>query len=201
MEKIPSWVTSDMLTALGFTGSAITCASLASAHYVSRYYLLFSILGLFINWFGDSLDGRLAFYRNKPRKWYGFTLDLIVDWLGTVLIGLGFVIYMDSFWKLAGYGFVAFYGWSMIIAIDRYKITGKYSIDSGLFGPTEVRIFIGTLIILETFLPGSLKVTSLCACVALFVFNIIDTKKLLRIADLRDHQERLEKEAADKNIN
>ena len=75
-----------------FVGSLITCGSFVAAHYFGISYLLFSLLGLFINWFGDSLDGRLAYYRNKPRKWFGFTLDLIVDWLGTILMGLGFMV-------------------------------------------------------------------------------------------------------------
>jgi phosphatidylserine synthase len=40
--------------------------------------------GFAINWFGDSLDGRIAYYRNTPRKWYGFALDCIMDWLSLV---------------------------------------------------------------------------------------------------------------------
>lgn len=194
VKRIPQWMSSNMLTAIGFIGNGITCLSFVLAHYLGRLYLLLSIFGLFVNWFGDSLDGRLAYFRNKPRKWYGFTLDLIVDWLGTILIGLGFIVYMEKGWELAGYGFVVFYGWSMIIAIHRYKITGKYSIDSGILGPTEVRMIIGVLILLELFFPGSLKFTSVLACCALFIFNISDTIKLLKIADLKDIEERLEKE-------
>lgn len=60
---------------------------------INRYYLLLNIIGFIINWFGDSLDGRLAIYRNKSRKHYGFSLDLTVDWLTTVVVGLGFIIY------------------------------------------------------------------------------------------------------------
>src|SRR5512139_457047 len=106
VERIPSWVQSDMLTLTGFIGSLVTLSSFILAAYISRYYLLLGIAGFTVNWVGDSLDGRLAYFRNKPRKWYGFSLDIIVDWLSTVLIGLGYIIYAEDLWKLAGFGFV-----------------------------------------------------------------------------------------------
>jgi phosphatidylglycerophosphate synthase len=194
--KIPMWITSNGLTAIGFFGSVITCVSFVLAHYISTPYLLFSLLGLFINWFGDSLDGRLAYYRNKPRKWFGFTLDLIVDWLGTILMGLGILIYLNGPWEIAGYAFVVLYGWSMIIAIHRYKITDSYSIDSGILGPTEVRIIIGLFFVLEVIIPKSLLVTSVIACSVLFIINISDTINLLKLADLRDkHDKQVKLEA------
>lgn len=198
---IPKWITSNGLTAIGFVGSAITCASFVVAHFFGTPFILFSLLGLFINWFGDSLDGRLAYYRNKPRKWFGFTLDLIVDWLGTILMGLGIMVYLEGPWEFAAYAFVVLYGWSMIIAIHRYKITDSYSIDSGILGPTEVRIIIGLLFVLEVIIPNSLLVTSIIACSALFIFNLSDTIHLLKLADLRDKHDKLAKETEkEKNL-
>lgn len=198
---IPSWITSNGLTAIGFMGSAITCGSFIAAHYLGSSYLLFSLLGLFINWFGDSLDGRLAYYRNKPRKWFGFTLDLMVDWLGTILMGIGIMVYLEGAWEFAAYAFVALYGWSMIIAIHRYKITDSYSIDSGILGPTEVRVILGLFFVLEVVVPHSLLVTSIVACVVLFLFNILDAVNLLKLADLRDKHDKLAKEEAEKEKN
>ncbi|MFV0470569.1 MAG: CDP-alcohol phosphatidyltransferase family protein [Paludibacteraceae bacterium] len=186
---IPRWVTSNMLTGLGYLGNFITGLSFVLAKYLGIHFLYLSIIGLFINWLGDSLDGRLAYYKDKPRKWFGFTLDIITDWLGTITIGIGILIYMKDLWVLAAYGFIVFYGWSMILAIHRYKITGNYSIDSGIFGPTEVRVLIGALIVLEVLVPGSLNYTATLASVALFTFNINDTIKLLHIADLKDKEE------------
>lgn len=191
---IPKWITSNGLTAIGFSGNAITCASFVAAHYLGIQYLWFTLVGLFINWFGDSLDGRLAYYRDKPRKWFGFTLDLIVDWLGTILIGLGIMVYLNGPWEIAAYTFVVLYGWSMIIAIHRYKITDSYSIDSGILGPTEVRIILGLFFILEILIPGSLLFTSVIACSVLFLFNILDTIHLLKLADLRDKHDKLAKQ-------
>lgn len=190
VQRIPSWIQSDMLTLTGFIGSLITFSSFILAAYISRYYLFLGIAGFTVNWFGDSLDGRLAYFRNKPRKWYGFSLDIIVDWLSTILIGLGYIIYADGLWKMAGFGFVTMYGWAMIIAVVRYKVTGKYTIDSGLFGPTEVRIMIIALMVTEVFFKGAIHYFASIVAGILFLVNIFDTFRLLRIAAERDMEEK-----------
>lgn len=189
VHRIPKWVSSDMLTAIGFLGNAITMLSLILGKYLGVYWLLLSSVGLFVNWFGDSLDGRLAYFRNLPRKWYGFTLDLMVDWLGIILIGFGYMVYAQGPWEIAGYAFVVFYGWSTIIAIQRYKISGEYSIDSGSFGPTEVRFVLLAVIVLEVFVHNSILVTSTIICVLLFLFNLVDVFKLLKMANQKDKEE------------
>lgn len=189
VQRIPSWLTSNMLTAIGLFGNLLVFLSFLLAAYVDKYYLLISTLGFVINWFGDSLDGRIAYYRKIPRKWFGFTLDLSIDWIGLVFIGLGFMLYIDQDWILIGYGFVVLYGWSIIIAILRYNITGKYSIDSGLLGPTEVRIAIASILILEVIINDSIIYVGLVAILALFIVNVLDFKKLLGLADDRDKKE------------
>lgn len=194
VQKVPSWISSDGLTAIGFFGNIMVAASFVLGHYISRYWLLLSLLGFIINWLGDSLDGRLAYYRNKPRKWYGFSLDVTVDWIGTLLIGTGFTIYAPGAWKYAGFFFVVLYGWAMITSQLRYKIGGQYSIDSGLFGPTEVRVLLGIIITLEVFVPGSIQYLATAACLFLLISNLTETRNLLRIADERDKAERLAKE-------
>lgn len=183
VQVIPSWMTSDMLTALGFIGSIIVSASFFLATYVNIYFLLLGPIGFTVSWFGDSLDGRVAYYRKKPRRMYGFALDITMDWLSIILIGCGYIVYVEGIWELLGYGFVVMYGWEMIIALMRYKVTGKYSIDSGKFGPTEVRIIISSVMIVEVFAPGSLMYSSVFVCAALFIINVMDTNKLLKLAD------------------
>jgi len=192
VQRIPSFVSSNLLTAIGFFGNMIVSGSFILAAYLSRSYLLLGLLGFVISWFGDSLDGRLAYYRKKPRKLYGFALDITIDWISIFLIGFGYIFYAEGVWELFGYGFVVMYGWEMIIALIRYKITGRYSIDSGLMGPTEVRIIIGIIMVAEVFLPGSLSYTAGVVVIALFIFNVIDTRKLLRVADDIDKKEKLE---------
>jgi len=190
VQRIPAAVSSDMLTGIGLAGSLIVTAAFVLGKYYDRYWLLIGIAGFAINWFGDSLDGRLAYYRNKPRKWYGFSLDFTTDWLSNIAIGSGYILYVDGLWEMIGFGFVMLYGWAMVTALLRYKITGKYSIDSGLLSPTEVRVIISLLLIFEVILPGSFVYAGILVCVVLFVVNIIDFVNLLKIADSLDKEER-----------
>lgn len=190
VQRIPAWMNSNMLTAIGFLGSVIVFLSFVLAVYVNRYLLLVGVLGFVISWFGDSLDGRVAYYRHKPRKWYGFSLDVTVDWLGVILMGGGFIVYAISPWKIIGFLFVVLYGWEMITALLRYKIINQYSIDSGAFGPTEVRILISLILVLEVIFKNSIIYTSSLACLVLLIMNILETKKILQLADERDKNER-----------
>jgi len=193
VQRIPSFISSDMLTLIGFFGSLVTASGFVFAKFFNRYWLLIGILGFAINWFGDSLDGRLAYYRNKPRKWYGFSLDVLADWMTNVVIGLGFAVYMNGNLKLLCLAFVMFYGWSMVIALLRYKIANKYTIDSGILGPTEVRLIISLLLVLEVVVPNSIIFSAIGACTILLVFNIVDSIKLLKMGDERDNEENKEK--------
>lgn len=194
VQRVPGSISSDGLTAIGFFGNILVASSFVLGAFVNRYWLLISLLGFVINWIGDSLDGRLAYYRNKPRKWYGFSLDITIDWIGTILIGLGYMIYTHGIWMYAGFLFVVMYGWEMITAQLRYKIGGQYSIDSGIFGPTEVRLLLGTIITAEVFIPGAIYYLATAACVFLLISNLVEARKLLMLADERDAQERKAKE-------
>jgi len=190
VQRIPSFVSSDMLTGIGFIGSLITVFSFILATYLDRNFLLLGILGFFVNWFGDSMDGRVAYYRNTPRKWYGFSLDITVDWLTTILIGYGYMVYTDGIWEMLGFVFVVMYGWAMITTLLRYKVTGKYTIDSGLFGPTEARVIISGILVAEVLFEGSIVYSALAACIILFIINIVDTRKLVSLANDRDLAEK-----------
>lgn len=194
VQRLPAWMSSDMLTSIGFVGSIIILVSFILAAYVNIYLLLLGIIGFALNWFGDSLDGRVAYYRNKPRKWYGFSLDITVDWLTDILIGAGYMIYLADNWKWVGFGFVVLYGWAIITAMLRYKITDKYTIDTNLMGPTEVRILICLFLIAEVIFPNTIQYYGLAACLVLIFVNISDTVKVLKMGDLRDQEERKNKQ-------
>ena len=194
VQRVPKWLTSDGLTFIGLLGNLFVglCFVLAS-YYNSSVFLLISLPGLIINWYGDSLDGRLAYYRKIPRKWYGFSLDVTVDWVGLAMIGLGFFFYAETDWKWLGFVFVVLYGWEMITAQLRYLVTGKYSIDSGIVGPTELRVVLMAIITSEYFFPGSIYYLVVIACLVLVFTNLKDTIGLLKMADERDAIERKEK--------
>ena len=195
LPKIPRWMNPNFLTGVGLAGNIIVAGSFILAANFNRAFLLLGLAGFLISWFGDSLDGRLAFYRERPRKHYGFTLDITIDWISIIIIGFGYIIYSEGAWELLGYGFVVMYGWEMILVLIHYKLTGEYVIDSGKLGPTEVRIIISLLMIIEVLFPGSLHYLAALVVAILLLFNIIDTHKLLKVSDELDKKKMKEKEA------
>jgi phosphatidylglycerophosphate synthase len=190
--NMPNWVTPNMLTVIGFIGSLVTSLGLILAAD-NRYYFLLSIFGLAVQWFGDSLDGRIAYYRNTPRKWFGFSLDMIMDWISTIIIGIGFHTYLPEGHKLLAFVFITSYGWTMIIALLKYKITDQYAIDSGLLGPTEFRLAIGTAFLVAVFVPGTIQVFAIVVNIVVVTVCMIDFYKVVNLGDKRDKEERANK--------
>lgn len=200
VQKVPAWISSDMLSVIGFLGSFLVFVSFLLAGWFHKELLLLGVAGFLISWVGDSLDGRLAYYRGIPRKWYGFTLDITIDWLSIILIGTGFIVYVEGPWEMAGYFFVVMYGWEIILALIRYRITNEYSIDSGIMGPTEVRIIVSAVLVLEVIWPGSIHFISVFVCVALLFVNIMDSYRLLGIADKKDKEEKSVDQDAERKV-
>ena len=64
--KLPVGVTPDHLTLTGFAG-ALLCGLGYSTSWLSPALLWVASAGLIINWFGDSLDGTLARFREIER--------------------------------------------------------------------------------------------------------------------------------------
>ncbi|MCI0693522.1 CDP-alcohol phosphatidyltransferase [candidate division KSB1 bacterium] len=188
--RMPCWVTSNHLTALGIAGAGLVFIALLLGRG-ERWWLLAGIVGLAIHWFGDSLDGRLAYYRGKPRKWYGFVLDVMADWISLCLMSAGFAVYFARY-KFVPIIFMAAYGAGMLIAATRYKITGHYRIDSGKFGPTEMRLVIAMILLLEIFIPQSAIIFGSLATLMMLASDVIEFRRLLRIADRRDRAEKNE---------
>lgn len=186
LPKVPKFISPNALTLMGTLGSGLVFLAFVLGAYVTNWYLLLGIVGLGINWLGDSLDGRLAYYRNIPRRWYGFALDIIADWIGIVLIGFGYYIYAENGTQVLAFAFVALYGWSIIISQLRYKITNEYSIDSGFVGPTELRFIIALILIAEVLFQGSITYSAGLISIILLIINSIDSLKLLKLGDLRD---------------
>ena len=106
-ERLPGWVTSDMLTFLGVGGAVVCAVGFVLANF-DVMWLWLSSLGLVINWFGDSLDGTLARVRNTQRPVYGFfidhTLDAVTQCIMFVGAGLSPMFRLDvALLVLAGY--------------------------------------------------------------------------------------------------
>lgn len=86
--------------------------------------------------------------------------------------------------------FVAAYCGSIIIALLRYKITNKYTIDSFYLGPTELRLLIALFLLIEIFRAGALLYFGFAGSLLLLVINLVETYKLLQLADQKDRAEK-----------
>jgi len=131
---MPAWVHPDLLTAFGFLGTVVIFVSYVLTNY-SPWFLWLASLGLIMNWFGDSLDGTLARYRNIERPKYGFFVDHIVDALDEVLVflGLGLSPYID--FRIATLALIGYMLMSVLVYVDTI-VTGKFRISYAKLGPT-----------------------------------------------------------------
>ena len=139
-ERLPAWVGSDHLTALGavaMLGAGIAFW-LAPGHPLA---LLAVVVLLAVNWFGDSLDGTLARVRHQERPRYGFYVDHVLDVVGILLLFSGLVAggFMTP---IVGAGFlVAYYLLNVEIALATHTV-GTFRISYWKMGPTEMRILL-----------------------------------------------------------
>lgn len=138
--RMPAWVNSDHLTVLGFAAQIMVGVSYALSRY-NPQWLLWGVLFLVVNWFGDSLDGTLARFRNRQRPRYGFYVDHVIDAFGStaLMVGLALSGYMTPIVAMAL--LVAF----LLLAIETYLATytvGKFHLSFFNLGPTEIRIVL-----------------------------------------------------------
>lgn len=138
--RMPEPVNSDHLTALGFAGMLLAAASYAFCRYTS-YGLLLACFFLALNWFGDSLDGTLARYRNRQRPRYGFYVDHVLDCFGVtaLLAGMGFSRCMQPIFAAAL--LVAYLLLSTEIFLATHSL-GRFQMSYFQLGPTELRILL-----------------------------------------------------------
>ena len=87
--RLPRWINSDHLSALGLAAMAGAGASfwVAQTDPVAGASLV--VLCLLLNWFGDSLDGTVARVRDQQRPRYGYYVDHVIDLAGTALFFAG----------------------------------------------------------------------------------------------------------------
>jgi phosphatidylglycerophosphate synthase len=62
-------------------------------------------IGLLVNWFGDSLDGKIARQQAIERPRYGFFLDQSVDVIGQFLFAMGLSLSGYMRLEIAAIGF------------------------------------------------------------------------------------------------
>ena len=82
---IPDFVTPDMMTLLALLAAVGIGASYYFANEYRGFYLL-AIIFYFLHWFGDSLDGKIAREKKKPRPNYGYYIDHMIDSLSIFIV-------------------------------------------------------------------------------------------------------------------
>ena len=147
---MPTWINPDILTGIGILGAVLIFFGYWLSNEISGFLWLAN-LGFIINWFGDSLDGTLARYRQCERPKYGFFVDHTADAFCQVLIvvGLGLSPYVTfSIACLASIGYLLM---SVLVYIRTY-VNGIFQLSYGKFGPSEVRAILILLNIVMFFL-------------------------------------------------
>jgi len=140
-KKLPRWINSDHLSALGLAAMAGAGASFVVAGTDPVAGASLVVLCLFLNWFGDSLDGTVARVRDQQRPRYGYYVDHVIDLAGTALLfaGLAASGYMSP--MIATLVVAAFF----LVSAETYLATHSRGIFKMAFlgvGPTELRILL-----------------------------------------------------------
>ena len=172
-ERMPAWVTSDMLTFVGFIGSLIVAAGYALSN-LSLNWLWLACFGFFVNWFGDSLDGSLARVRGTQRKTYGFFIDHNVDVINETImftgVGLSPLVNMTFMMGVL----VSYLILSVYVYIDCH-VKGEMRLTYGALGPTEFRILAILVNLMFIYIPQlSLWKTHIVLFHNEFDFGILD---------------------------
>jgi archaetidylinositol phosphate synthase len=137
---MPTAVNSDHLTALG----GLAMVAVGGCFWAARFtpYALFGVVvALVLNWFGDSLDGTLARYRNQQRPRYGFYVDHVIDAIGTLCLFAGLALGGLMSPVIAAAVIIAFY----LLSIEAYLATytlANFRLSHFKFGPTELRVLL-----------------------------------------------------------
>jgi len=190
---LPPWITPDVLTFIGITGSIITFAAYWASNS-SAWFLWLASAGLVINWFGDSLDGTIARYRHIERPKYGYFVDHAVDGVSETLVALGLGLSPYVSFSVAAVALVGYLLMSTYVYLTTY-VRGVFKLSYGRIGPTEVRVIIilfnvilffagaapitvGTLSVFDVLI-GALA----AALLIVFVVSTVKEARLLAVED------------------
>lgn len=136
--KMPTWVTSDMLSFFGATGALVIAAGYILSDY-NIQWLWLSSFGFIMHWFGDSMDGTIARVRNTQRPIYGYyldhTLDAITESFMFLGLGLSNLIRLD----IAMLMFAIYLMLTINVAINAH-LKKEFKLTYFGLGPTEFRV-------------------------------------------------------------
>ena len=140
-QRLPRWINSDHLSALGLlsmAGAGLAFWLAASAPIAGAFLVAVCLL---LNWFGDSLDGTVARVRDQQRPRYGYYVDHVIDLAGTALLfaGLAASGYMTP--AIAVLVVAAYY----LVSAETFLATHSRGVFKMAFlgvGPTELRVLL-----------------------------------------------------------
>jgi archaetidylinositol phosphate synthase len=138
--RLPPWITSDALSALGLGAMAAAGMSFAALRW-TPWAAAAVVLSLAANWFGDSLDGTIARVRHQERPRFGYYVDHVIDLAGTTLLMIGVACSGLMHPTLA----LAVLGAYLLVSAESYLAThaaGVFRMSFLGFGPTELRIVL-----------------------------------------------------------
>jgi archaetidylinositol phosphate synthase len=138
--RLPGWLNSDHLTLLAVAGMVVA----GGGYVLMRWHpaaVWIPVIGLLINWFGDSLDGTVARVRGTERPRYGFYVDHVVDILGATLLFGGLAASRLMFPPLALSVLVTY----LLVSAEVFLATTvrrTFKMSFAGVGPTELRILL-----------------------------------------------------------
>jgi archaetidylinositol phosphate synthase len=138
--RLPAWVSPDLLTAIGFSGSVTSAAGYFLSNY-SVSWLWLAIAGYFINWFGDSLDGSIARHRKIERPKFGYFLDHSTDAFANMVLVIGIGSSPYARLDIAMFGLVGY----LLMSIHTFlaaQVLGEFRLTYLNGGPTELRLVL-----------------------------------------------------------
>jgi phosphatidylglycerophosphate synthase len=138
--RLPRAWMPDHLTAIGVLGAVLTAVGYALSPRHPGWLWLASG-GLFVNWFGDSLDGTLARVRQIERPKYGYYIDHMVDAVNTAVIGAGVGLSPYVGLPIAMVLVILYLCLSINVYLES-SVFGLFELGFGIFGPTEVRLLL-----------------------------------------------------------
>jgi archaetidylinositol phosphate synthase len=138
--RMPRWVSSDHLSVLGFVGMIGAGACYAASKHNPLMLHLVNVF-IFLNWFGDSLDGTVARYRDRQRPRYGFYVDHIIDTFGALFLLFGIALsgYMSE--RVAAAVLIVYFMLAINSYLAAYSI-GVFKLSQWKLGPTELRLLL-----------------------------------------------------------
>lgn len=150
-ERLPSWINSDHLSALGLVSMGGAGLAFWYARSSPAAGAALVVLALVLNWFGDSLDGTVARVRNQQRPRYGYYVDHVIDLAGTALLFAGLAASGFMTPMIAALVVAAFF----LVSAEAYLATHARGVFTMAFmgvGPTELRILlaVGAVFVIST---------------------------------------------------